>query len=86
MAQSPAERQSISRMGARALVAKGLANTAPARQAFRDKFMDEVDPERSLPEKERAKRAEAARLLYFERIRFKRLKALRQKREAKTSP
>jgi hypothetical protein len=73
-------------MGARALVAKGLTNTAPARQAFRDKFVDVVDPERNLPEKERAKRAEAARLLWYEGLRYKRLKAQRRKREAKTSP
>ena len=85
--RNPAERQSIARMGGRALVAKGLTNTVVARQAFRDKFLDQVDPERVLPEKERTKRAEAARLLYYEGLRYKRLKAQRQKREAtKTSP
>jgi hypothetical protein len=83
---SPAERQSISSMGGRALVAKGLTNTVAARQAFRDRFLDQVDPERILPEKERAKRAEAARLLWYEGLRYKRLKAQRQKREAKKSP
>ena len=86
MPESQAERRSISRMGGRALVAKGLTNTAVARQAFRDKFLDQVDPERILPEKERGKRAEAARLLWYEGLRYKRLKAQRQKREAKTSP
>ena len=85
MPVSSAERQSISRMGGRALVAKGLTNTAVARQAFRDKFLDQVDPERILPEKERAKRAEAARLQWYERLRYKRLKAQRQKREAKAA-
>jgi len=70
-------------MGGHAVRAQGKVNTAPARLALLDKFVDEVDPERVLPEKERAKRAEAARLLYYERLRFKRLKALRQKREAK---
>jgi hypothetical protein len=70
-------------MGGNALKAQGKVNTAPARQAFLDKFLDVVDPERILPEKERSKRAEAARLLYYERIRFKRLKSQRLKREAK---
>ena len=48
--RSPAERQAIARMGANALVAKGLTNTAVARQAFRDKFLDQVDPERAAGE------------------------------------
>jgi hypothetical protein len=73
-------------MGGHALKAQGKVNTGPARQAFRDKFLDQVDPERILPEKERAKRAEAARLLWYEGLRYKRLKAQRKKREAKASP
>jgi len=83
---SPAERQSISRMGGRALVVKGRTNTAVARQAFRDKFLDQVDPDRILSDRERAKRSEAARLLWYERLRYRRLKSQRQKREAKASP
>ncbi len=82
MALSEVERKARARMGGHAVRAQGKVNTAPARQALLDKFVDEVDPERILPEKERAKRAEAARLLYFERLRFQRLKALRLKREA----
>jgi len=70
-------------MGANALKAQGKVNTGPARQAFRDRFLDQVDPDRILPEKERAKRAEAARLLYYERLRYQRLKALRLRRQAK---
>jgi hypothetical protein len=69
-------------MGGHATSAQGKLNIGPARQAFLDKFLDEVDPDRTLPEKERAKRAESARLLYFERLRFKRLKSQRLKREA----
>lgn len=86
MALSETERQARARMGGHALRAQGKVNTAPARQALLDKFVDQVDPDRILPEKERAKRAESARLLYFERLRFQRLKSLRLKREAKTSP
>jgi hypothetical protein len=86
VALSAVERRARARMGGHAVSAQGKVNTAPARQAQLDKFLDQVDPDRILPEKERAKRAESARLLYFERLRFKRLKALRLKRAAKTRP
>jgi len=39
--------------------------TEHARRAFRDKFMDEVDPHRRLPEPERLRRAEQARRAYL---------------------
>ena len=82
MALSETERRARARMGGHAVRAQGRVNTVPARQAQLDRFVDQVDPDRILPEKERAKRAESARLLYFERLRFQRLKALRLKREA----
>ena len=69
MPSSPAERKSISRMGGRALVAKGLTNTAVARQAFLDRFANEPDPE-------------AARKLYFARLSLKRWQSRRRKRAA----
>jgi hypothetical protein len=58
----------------------------PPHDSLRDKFVDEGDPERTLPEKERARRAETARLLYHERLRLMRLNALRLKLEAATGP
>ncbi len=44
------------------------ARTAPARQALRDKFEREVDPEGLLPPAERAVRAEYARRAYYARL------------------
>jgi hypothetical protein len=43
----------------------GSAVSAPARAAFDEKFIDQVDPDRTLPEDERAKRVRAARQAYF---------------------
>jgi hypothetical protein len=42
--------------------------TAAARARFLDRFIDEVDPDRCLPEAERVRRAAAARRLYFARL------------------
>ena len=44
--------------------------TAPAREAFMRRFLDEVDPGRVLPERERQRRAAAARKAYFTRLAF----------------
>jgi len=46
--------------------------TAPARQAFLDRFEREADPEGKLSPKLRAERAEAARKAYFARLSLKR--------------
>ncbi len=46
------------------------AITAPAREAFIKRFVDEVDPGRVLPERERKRRAAAARKAYFTRLAF----------------
>jgi hypothetical protein len=43
----------------------GRAHTAPARQAFLDRFGREVDPDGVLPSAERAKRAEHAKKAYM---------------------
>lgn len=45
--------------------------TAAARRQFRANFVDEVDPNRSLSEVERERRADAARRLFFARIALK---------------
>lgn len=47
------------------------AATAPARQAFLDRFEREVDPEGKLNPQERAKRAASAKRAYFRRLAVK---------------
>ncbi|MDE3205152.1 MAG: hypothetical protein KGQ66_13155 [Acidobacteriota bacterium] len=44
------------------------ARTAAARQAFRDRFEREVDPEGVLSPAERSRRAEHARRAYYRRL------------------
>lgn len=66
------QRVRIGRMGAHALHARGLTNTEPARKALAEKFYDEVDPDRTLSEDEREKRAAHAKSLYYSRIASKR--------------
>lgn len=45
--------------------------TAEARRTFLASFEHEVDPQRVLPEAERARRATAARKAYFARLAYK---------------
>lgn len=45
--------------------------TAAARAAFMERFENEVDPERVLPEAERQRRAEQAKKAYFAALAFK---------------
>ncbi len=54
------------------------ARTAPARQAFLDRFEREVDPDGTLPPAERARRAEHARKAYFTRLALASAKARRK--------
>jgi hypothetical protein len=42
--------------------------SAAARAAFMAKFIDQVDPQRALPESERLRRAEHARKAYFTKL------------------
>lgn len=42
--------------------------TKAARAAFARRFLDQVDPQRKLPETERNRRAEAARKAHFARL------------------
>ncbi len=69
---TPAERSLRGRMGAYVVHARydRRAITAPAREAFLKRFLDEVDPNRVLPEPERLRRAAAARKVYFTRLAF----------------
>jgi hypothetical protein len=56
------------------------AHTLPARQKFLERFLDEVDAERVLPEAERLKRAEHARKAYFTKLAFASSKARARKK------
>ena len=55
-----------------------LAATAPGRRAAFEKLLDEVDPERKLPEAERLKRAKNAQQAHLERIRLAASKSRRR--------
>jgi hypothetical protein len=59
-------------MGAYALHARydPRQTTRAARDAFLRRFVDEVDPDRVLPEAERLRRAAAARKAYFIRLAY----------------
>ncbi len=74
---TPAERKLRARIGGLALAAQQDPReyTAPARRQFLARFENEVDPGRTLPEGERARRAEAARKLYFARLALKSAKS-----------
>jgi len=71
-ALTPAERSLRGRMGAYVVHARydPRQTTAPARAAFLKRFLDEVDPDRVLPEPERLRRAAAARKAYFTRLAY----------------
>lgn len=55
-----------------------IEGTRKAREAFDARFLDQVDPDRVLPEAERIRRAETARKLYFARLAHKSAKARRR--------
>src|SRR4051794_21012454 len=70
---TPAQRSARARIAAHTRWAKEpdrLAATAPGRNAAFQKLLDEVDPERALPEDERLKRARNAQKAQLERIRL----------------
>lgn len=76
------ERRLRGRIGAYALHAghDPRATTAAARLAFSRRFVDLVDPDRTLPEAERTRRAEAARKAYFTRLAYRSVQARRAAR------
>lgn len=78
MTLTPAQRSQRSRLAAQTRHAQGKTNTAAARAAFDRRFLDEVDPERVLPEAERLERAKAARSAHFTRMAFASSKARRK--------
>jgi hypothetical protein len=61
----------------------GVAGTAKARATFDRRFIDEVDPDRKLDPRERARRAVSARRAYYTRLAFK---SARARRARKTAP
>lgn len=71
-ALSPAERSLRARIGAYRMHAlhDPRETTRAARAAFAQRFLDDVDPHRRLPEPERLRRAEAARRAYFARLAY----------------
>lgn len=78
---SPGERSLHARLAAHSLHAKVTdpsAHTAPARQAFLDRFEREVDPDGTLPPADRARRAEHARKAHFARLALASAKARRK--------
>lgn len=58
------------------------AATQPARDGLMRKFEDQVDPDRVLPQDERAIRALSARRAHFQRLALKSAQARRAKRTA----
>ena len=90
MALTPAERVLRSRMASHASWANTtdpVARTAPARDASRasliNRFERQVDPDGTLPEEERARRAEHARKQYFTQLALKSVGSRRRAAEAR---
>lgn len=72
MALTPAERKLRASIAAHTLHAQGKTNTAPARKAFMERFERQVDPNGSLDDDERARRAHHAMKAYMKALAFKR--------------
>ena len=71
MSLTPEQRALRAKLAAHSLhakVADPTAHTAPARKAFLDRFEREVDPDGTLPEAERHRRAKHARKAHFTRM------------------
>lgn len=82
MPMTPEERTLRARAAAHALHAQGKTNTGPARQAYTDRFLNQVDPDGILELEEREKRAAHARKAHFANVQRLGLKAIREAREA----
>lgn len=70
---TPEQRSLRARMAAHTLHSKvdATAHTAPARRGFLARFEDQVDPDRSLPELERRRRAQHALNAYMASLAIK---------------
>lgn len=82
MGLTPAERTMRARLAAHTLHAMvdSREHTEPARQAFMERFEDQVDPDRVLSLAERRRRAEQAKKAYFTRLALKSVQARRKAR------
>ena len=80
MALTRSERELSARLAAHSLHAQvdSREHTEPARVAFMARFDDEVDPDRTLPETERVRRAEQAKKAYFTRLALRSAQARRR--------
>ena len=58
--------------------------THAAREAFGRRFLDEVDPDRLLPEDERERRASYARKAYFARLALKSAQSRRARKAVRS--
>jgi hypothetical protein len=83
---TPSERVMRARMAAYMLHARydPRETTKAARRAFNRRFVDQVDPDGRLPERERQRRAEAARRAYFVRLAY--LSARRRRAGGRKEP
>jgi hypothetical protein len=77
--RTPSERSQQARMAAHVLHSKHDSEklTRSARAKFAERFVNEVDPDRLLPERERNRRAEQARKAYFTGLALKSARARR---------
>ena len=82
---SPAERSLRARQAAQVKWAHQdpVEGTAKARHAFLARFEEEVDPDRTLLEPERLRRAESARKAYMTGLALKSAKARRKRAESR---
>ena len=79
---TPSERSLRARLAAHALHAQYDSRelTRPGRDKFEQRFIEEVDPERMLPEAERQRRVDHARKAYFTRLAMKSAQARKAKK------
>ena len=80
---TPGERSTRARLAAHtswANTSDVLARTAPGRDGFLARFERDVDPDGTLPEAERRRRAESAKKAYMAGLALKSVKARRAKR------
>jgi len=79
---TPSERSLRARLAAHALHAQYDSRelTRPGRDKFEQRFVDQVDPDRLLPEAERQRRVDHARKAYFTRLAMKSAQARKAKK------
>lgn len=81
-------RSQVARIGAHSLHAQYDSRqlTANGRAKFLQRFLDEVDKDRVLPEPERLRRAEHARSAYFAKLALKSAQARRKRAASANMP